>query len=222
RRCPCAVGGSGGHPATGGGSLSRLRGPPDRYTPARCEPPLDILAWLLSAMDEAFFPNLSASGMALEARLREIVSPLAEQDRLALYEIFTQAHPECSPTTFHVEEGFLAARQNDGTIWFPRPLPLVKYAHLACGYEVWLARKYGLPGFVEVENGDLGVDCGAYVGGFALSAARRATEVHVFEPEPRNFECARRNLSSFASVVLTRCGLYDESKTMTLNISASS
>jgi FkbM family methyltransferase len=139
-----------------------------------------------------------------------------------LYEIFTAAHPDLVETTFVFDGNHLIARQAGREIVFPRPLPMVKFGHISCGYEEWLARKYTLPGFVWVEDGDVVVDCGAYVGGFSLGAARNASHVHVFEPEQVNFACASENLGSYSNVSLNQLGLYSESKDMKLNISQSS
>jgi len=99
---------------------------------------------------------------------------------------------------------------------------MVKLAILSFGYEEWLRRKYCLPGFVEVQEGDVVVDCGAYVGGFSLSAARVAGRLHAFEPDKENAACARRNLAGFPHVQVVECGLYNRSDEMILNRSASS
>lgn len=172
-------------------------------------------------MTENFFPNLSAEAMMLEAKFRRVVSNLKEEDRLKAYEVYTAAHPECVETTFSIQEEFIIARQAGIEIAFPRPLPMVKHAHLSCGYEIWLQRKYTLPGFVAVEPGDVVVDCGAYVGGFSLGACRIASQVHVFEPEHANFVCAKRNLAQFKNALLNMAGLYNETTELSLNISSS-
>lgn len=99
---------------------------------------------------------------------------------------------------------------------------MVKLAILAFGYEEWLRRKYCLPGFVEVQPGDVVVDCGAYVGGFSLSASRVASQVHAFEPDARNAQCARRNLAGRSNVRVVESGLYDRSEEMLFNISSNS
>jgi FkbM family methyltransferase len=105
-------------------------------------------------------------------------------------------------------------------IAFPDPVPLVKLSHILFGYRAWQERK--LPGFVEVEPGDVVVDCGAYVGGFTLSAAEKASAVHAFEPERANFACLARNFDGRANVVLNRCALYDATGETRLNVSESS
>lgn len=99
---------------------------------------------------------------------------------------------------------------------------MVKLTQLLCGYEEALRRKYCLPGFVEVAPGDIVVDCGAFVGGFSLSASRIAAQVHAFEPESKNFACLMRNFANVGNVLLNNVGLYTRSSLMNLNISMSS
>jgi FkbM family methyltransferase len=98
----------------------------------------------------------------------------------------------------------------------------VKLSLIIFGYTEWLERKYCLPGFVEVERGDVVIDCGAYVGGFSINAANVASQVHAFEPEGRNFSCLSYNLCGRDNVVLNEVGLYSETRRMGLNVSSSS
>lgn len=123
---------------------------------------------------------------------------------------------------FDVEDQFVGARQAGDVIWFPRPLPLIKHAHVSCGYKEWLKRKYSLPGFVEVEPGDTVVDCGAYVGGFTLAAAGVAERVHAFEPDQSNFAALSRNTQALSNVVANQLGLYNRAGTSPFNLSGSS
>lgn len=171
---------------------------------------------------EYFFPNQPPTVMELEPRLRKVCAGLAEADRLSLYEIFSNTLPSLTPTTFRVEEGKVVACQNSREIAFPRPLPLIKHSHIVYGYEQWLQRKYALPGFVEVEKGDVVVDCGAYVGGFTMGAVKIAGHVHCFEPDAQNFDCLLWNHRGIGNATFNREGLYSETKTMILNLSASS
>jgi FkbM family methyltransferase len=169
-----------------------------------------------------FFPNQPPYVMRLEARLRAEAEKLAQTSRFALYKALSHDYPTLAPTIFSVENGVVIAHQRGIEIAFPDPLPLIKFSHIVCGYEEWLRRKYCLPGFVEVEPGDVVVDCGAYVGGFALSAARIAAEVHVFEPDAANFTCVVRNHKTNPNVVCNRLGLHAETAVMPFNISSSS
>lgn len=173
-------------------------------------------------MLECFFPNQSPEAMQMEMRFRHEVEKLPEASRLILYEIFSSCYPTFVPTTFIAEAGLILARQRGCEIAFPSPVPMVKLSHILFGYEEWLNRKYCLPGFVEVELGDIVIDCGAYVGGFSLSAARLANAVHAFEPEAINFACSVRNNRDRANVSCNSVGLFSDSRTANLNVSASS
>lgn len=160
--------------------------------------------------------------MDLEAAFRRHVRPLGEESRLALYETLTALHPDLVETHFELDGNQVLAHQAGSVIAFPRPLPLIKHAHVSCGYEEWLQHKYALPGFVEVEAGDVVVDCGAFVGGFSLSAVRLAGELHAFEPDTANFSCLARNLEGGVNAQVHQVGLYDYDGDMLLNISSSS
>jgi len=146
---------------------------------------------------------------------------LPESLRLAMYGLISNTLTELASTEFAFEPGMVIARQKGGAIAFPQPLPLIKLQHIVFGYEELLQRKYCLPGFVEVEAGDVVIDCGAFVGGFSLSAAKLASEVHAFEPDEANFRCLDRNLSPYPAAKLTMAGLYDATRKIQLNVSAS-
>jgi FkbM family methyltransferase len=173
-------------------------------------------------MTDPFFPNQPAPLLEQEKRFRKIAASLPEPERLELYSVLSTCVPSFAPTSFRIEDGLVIANQGGREIAFPAPLPMVKLCLITFGYEEWLARKSCLPGFVEVQPGDVVVDCGAYVGGFSLSAAKLAREVHAFEPDAKNALCARRNLAGLSNVHVLECGLYDRSDEMQLNISASS
>lgn len=170
-------------------------------------------------MTDPFFPNQPGPLLQQEARLRAIAALLPEPERLALYSLFSECVASFAATTFLIEDDRVIACQKGSEIAFPRPVPMVKLALITFGYEIWLQRKYCLPGFVEVLPGDVVVDCGAYVGGFSLSAAKIAAELHAFEPARKNAHCAMRNLAGLDHVHVLECGLYDRSDEMILNIS---
>ena len=169
-----------------------------------------------------YFPNVSGRTLELELRLRALAYDLPEETRCRLYALLSEAHSPLRPTSFALENDVVLVHQEQREIAFPRPLPMVKFSHIIFGYEQWLERKYTLPGFVAIDAGDTVVDCGAYVGGFSLSAAKVAGQLHAFEPEQANFACLTRNLTDHANVMLDQRGLYASSQRMLLNISASS
>jgi FkbM family methyltransferase len=136
------------------------------------------------------------------------------------YEKFSVWSPTFTPTKFRIDDGMVIAYQNAREIAFPSPIPLVKLSHVVFGYEEWLRRKYCLPGFVEVEPGDVVVDCGAYVGGFSIAAAAMAAEVHAFEPARENFTCLCRNFRGVDNFTANEAGLYSRTSGVPLNISA--
>lgn len=173
-------------------------------------------------MEELYFPNQPAQALEQEKRFRAVAALLPEPERLELYSTLSASVPTFVATDFKIEEKMVIASQRGSEIAFPRPVPMVKLALIVFGYEQWLQRKYSLPGFVEVRPGDVVVDCGAYVGGFALSAGKVAAEVHAFEPDRANADCARSNLAGLETVRVVECGLYDGSGEMMLNISSNS
>lgn len=173
-------------------------------------------------MTDLFFPNQPPHVLEQEKRIRRVAADLPEAAQLTIYEALTALVPSLAETRFVPEQDMVLALQCGGELAFPRPIPPVKLCILAFGYREWLRRKYCLPGFVEVEGGDLVVDCGAYVGGFALSAAGIAREVHAFEPDSANASCARRNLAGWPNVKVVERGLYGTSREMILNVSANS
>jgi FkbM family methyltransferase len=173
-------------------------------------------------LSEYYFPNQSQKVQDLEMKLRRMTAKWPEFRRLFVYSAFSRLVKSLEATTFAENPDMILARQRGRDIAFAKPIPPVKLSHIVFGYEQWLERKYCLPDFVFVEPGDVVIDCGAFVGGFSLSASRLAKEVHLFEPEQANFACLQYNFKETNNCILNRVGLYDHSKTMTLNISASS
>lgn len=171
---------------------------------------------------EPFFPNQPSLLLEQEQRIRAIAAQLEEEKCLELYSAISACAPSLSTTFFTLEGEIAIAEQQGYGIAFPRPVPMVKMSHIIFGYEQWLKHKYCLPGFVEVEENDIVIDCGAYVGGFSMSAARIGAEVHAFEPDARNAACANYNLGRFPKAKVEICGLYRTSGQMNLNISSSS
>ncbi len=153
--------------------------------------------------------------------LSELSRDLPQARRLELFSTVSRFVPGLEPTTFTEAPKQVRAQQGNTTIHFPNPIPIVKLAHVVCCYTDLLRRKYTLDGFVEVQDGDVVVDCGAFVGGFSLFAVERAKHVYAFEPDPGNAACARSNLARYSNATLLEIGLSDTSGIRHLNLSHS-
>lgn len=97
-------------------------------------------------------------------------------------------------------------RHRDNLLWFHGNeswvYPLSREKALLFGFLTatntrWLAAKYTLPGFVELEPTDIVLDCGAFVGGFSAAALRKGASVVAVEPSRTNANCLRMNLKQF-------------------------
>lgn len=173
-------------------------------------------------MPEPFYPNQPWTAVDLAWKLSAETATLPESSRLALFQIFSSCLPSFASTTFRKDGTMVIASQRDREIAFPSPVPKWDIAFIMFGYEQFIHRKYCLPGFVEVEAGDVVVDCGAYVGGFSISAAKIAAHVHAFEPDRDNFACLRRNFADVDNISLNEAGLFSQSRRINFNISSSS
>ncbi|MCK6417469.1 MAG: FkbM family methyltransferase [Alphaproteobacteria bacterium] len=123
-----------------------------------------------------------------------------------------------------IDSDFCAVEAGGQRVVFPcgadAPVPLSIVHMMAVGAERWLREKYQMPGFVEVEPGDLVVDCGAFAGLFSRSAHERAQMIFAFEPSPLNHKALLQNIAGYARIRPQACGLYYEDKQAALNMSA--
>lgn len=172
-------------------------------------------------MTDQYFPMGTKRLRRFENSVRKRCRHLEPKNTQAVYRIMTTLLPWFVQTTFVETSTSVEVTQQGSEISFPKPMPLIKYSHVSFGYTEILKRKYCLPGFLEVEQGDIVVDCGAFVGGFSLSAIELAKSIHLFEPSGANVECIRRNLRGRDGVFVNECGLYDKDMEMTINYSSS-
>ena len=172
-------------------------------------------------MSKSYFPLGTRHARRFENSIRKrcVKKPAASIQKI--YSLFTTLMPSLVKTRFIEKSDAVIVVQNGQWITFPKPLPLIKYSHVSFGYKELLKRKYTLPGFVEVEHGDVVVDCGAFVGGFSLSACEEASSVHLFEPSSKNVAAIRENFRGNNNVYVNECGLYDEDKEVMINSSSS-
>jgi len=88
--------------------------------------------------NNGYFPNKSSLTMNLEQKFRKAITALPENEKLIAYECYTQSSSDLVDTSFESKENFIIVFQNGSMINFPKPLPLIKYSHIAYGYEQWL------------------------------------------------------------------------------------
>ena len=168
-----------------------------------------------------FFPMTSREMRAgLSSFLRQNQTRPIEA-LLPILEEYSQTISGFVETSFQIEGPTILCRQIGQSLRFPNPIPWRVYVHILCGYPEWLRRKYTLPGLCEVLPGDVVVDCGAFVGGFALGAAATAAELHLFEPSPNNHACAQENLAQLAKATVHEAGLFDRTGRLAFNIAES-
>jgi FkbM family methyltransferase len=132
----------------------------------------------------------------------------------------SKTHRAWVPTTFDLQEHVVAS-QNERHIHFPRPMHRENHRTILRGYVESLHGKYQMEGFCEVEEDDVVIDCGAYVGGFALSVAPIASRLVLIEPAPVNHACCATNLANFPQATALQMGLFDRSANFALQMTKS-
>lgn len=130
-------------------------------------------------------------------------------------------HIRSAVTAMTQEEDSILLQGPKEQLWLPTPVPNVNYFLMARGYTDRMMFKYQHPDFVVVEPGDVVVDCGAYVGAFALGAIGVTPTVFAVEPAPVNFKCLQRNTQA-TSIEAFNVGLFDEPGEMEMRIGANS
>lgn len=79
--------------------------------------------------------------------------------------------------------------------------------------------KYVDEGFVELEEGDVVVEVGAYCGTFTRLAAKYASRVVAVEPNPLSADCLEWNTYDYRDTVTVRqAAVWNESKVMSFNL----
>ncbi|WP_449462595.1 FkbM family methyltransferase [Tardisphaera miroshnichenkoae] len=93
-------------------------------------------------------------------------------------------------------------------LWIPKGSEAVLY-------ETYLIGEYDS---LTIGRSDVVLDAGAYVGDFAVKAARKAKEVIAVEPMPSSFELLRKNVeaNSLKNVVLVNKALWKEARKLRL------
>ena len=92
-------------------------------------------------------------------------------------------------------------------------------------FDRWLQEKY-TKGRIKVKQTDTVIDCGAFVGAFAIYAFKaEAEKVYAIEPSSRNFHCLNKNIEHYGAdsiVEPVNIGLGDKCNRLRLNLSSMS
>ncbi|KXB07231.1 hypothetical protein AKJ52_00675 [candidate division MSBL1 archaeon SCGC-AAA382C18] len=81
-----------------------------------------------------------------------------------------------------------------------------------------LLKKYTLEGFIEIEEGGVVFDIGAFIGGFSSNAAEKAGKVVSIEPDPFNYFCLKKNTGEYENVNPVRKLVWKSNNEITLNL----
>ncbi len=154
----------------------------------------------------------------MRKRIREAEVGAGEAEVLAALSEVSRSHEVFADTSFEIGEA-IVARQNGRAIAFPRPLHRENHRTILMGYVESIGGKYQQDGWCEVDEGDVVIDCGAYVGGFARSVVEIAKRVILIEPAPANYDCCLMNLGDFANAEVIQAGLFNATGTLPLQMS---
>lgn len=81
-----------------------------------------------------------------------------------------------------------------------------------------VVEKYSNPGFVEVEQNDIVVDVGAFIGEFSKNVADKARKLIAIEPDDRNVEALRRNLAQYQNTTVINRAVWNKSGPLEFNV----
>lgn len=90
------------------------------------------------------------------------------------------------------------------------------------GYETvdHASQKYQIEEYVELEEGDVVVDVGGFIGAFSISAGYYSDRVLLIEPDKINIQCSEYNLAAndIRGVTTVKKAISDRNETVDLNI----
>lgn len=172
-------------------------------------------------MINRYFPFISDNELKMDRYFRMVLLKLPYRLAVSIYSIYTFLHYKRKFVRFRLISDITCVVAKDIRLFFPAPMPQMKWLHVSLDYKKWLCRKYTLPDFVEVEKSDVVIDCGAFVGGFSLGVVDLAEHIYIFEPGKLNNICTRLNLVEHDNVTIVKAGLYNTSKLIKFNISTS-
>lgn len=79
-------------------------------------------------------------------------------------------------------------------------------------------RDNSLPGFVSVDEGDVVIDVGSFIGAFSVGAAEDAEAVFAIEADPVNAYCTRQNTVEYENIETIQRAVWNESTSIDFHI----
>jgi len=89
--------------------------------------------------------------------------------------------------------------------------------HASSKHKRRMKQDYTKSGFVEIEDGDIVFDVGAYVGGFTEIAARNAKEVYAIEPNTKIMDSLHYNTQNLINVTIIPKAAWKEKTKIEVN-----
>lgn len=170
---------------------------------------------------ECYFPYIPDSERQIDIELMRFIKRLPNKLSLALVKHYVFLSKNKVKFDYIINKDSISIIYKDHTIFFPNPIPIWDLFFIAYGYQKWLYRKYILPEFIEINEGDIVVDCGGFVGGFSMLSSYVAEKIYIFEPDKTNFRCLQMNFKNQDNVILINAGLYNKTMKINFNISDS-
>ncbi len=104
-------------------------------------------------------------------------------------------------------------------IRLPTPRTAIRFSQQDVCTRLSFARdKYQHSGFVVVEEGDVVVDIGAFIGEFSLSVASDANNVLAIEPDPMNFAALKATVAQFDNIQAENHLLWEDQRSVDFSI----
>lgn len=89
--------------------------------------------------------------------------------------------------------------------------------HCSQKHQELMISTYTLEGFVEIEESDIIMDIGAYLGGFSIPASKMAKEVISIDPNSKISPCLEHNVSKYENISVLSIAAWKEKDKLTIN-----
>lgn len=145
--------------------------------------------------------------------LTRVIPPDLHLDLLSAYTNITPYRNKIK--IIHNEDSVKIKNVDTGENYYFPESPWIYEAELVeKGYSDHLKNKYSLSDFVFVEQGDIVIDVGAFIGGFSLAIAEKASVIHSIEPSPESFEALKQNTAGNENISIHNVAATSQNSTL--------